>query len=82
MGNTAKTESEERIKTFEEHYWKGIESGIKATKNQVTIPEVIDVMTRYLYQYNKKNLNFTRSEVQKESVNIGNKLRKLKNQGK
>lgn len=50
--------SEERIKKLEEHVWKGIQEGINATKNKATIPELLDVLNRYSYQFNKRNLDF------------------------
>lgn len=50
--------SEERVKKLEEHVWKGIQEGINATENKATIPELLDVLNRYSYQFNKRNLDF------------------------
>lgn len=54
----AQKESKKRVDTLEKHIWKGIQDGVAATKNKATIPELIDVLTRYTYQYNKRNLDF------------------------
>lgn len=50
--------SKERITKLEEHVWKGIQEGINATGNKATIPELLDVLNRYSYQFNKRNLDF------------------------
>lgn len=50
--------SQERIAKLEEHVWKGIQEGINQTDNKATIPELLDVLNRYSYQFNKRNLDF------------------------
>lgn len=62
--------SEIRINTLEEHIWKGIQDGINATDNKATIPELLDVLNRYSYTFNKRNLEFNRTGVDVANDNL------------
>ena len=73
-------ESEARIKVAEDHIWNGIKAGIEETKNQLTIPEILSILLRICFQYNKMNLEFTKKEVHKDAVmmqNAQNSVKKL-----
>ena len=57
--------SNERVKTLEENIWKGIQAGIEATGGKATVPEINDVLIRFAYQYNKRNLEYSAEQVAK-----------------
>lgn len=71
-------ESEERIKVAEDHVWNGIKAGIEATKNQLTIPELLNILLRIVFQYNKMNLNYTQDQVHKDSVQMENTMKSVR----
>jgi len=77
-----KKESDQRIKVAEDHIWNGIKSGIEATKNQLTIPEILNILIRIVFQYNKMNLDHLHKEVHKDSITTNNKIRNLNGQKK
>lgn len=75
--NSAVKESTDRIKVLEEHIFAGIKKGIDETKNLCTVHEIIDVLTRYQYQYNKRGLDFTREQVQKDADKMNDHVIKM-----
>jgi len=70
-------ESEARIKIAEDNIWNGIKAGIEATENHLTIPELLSILLRICFQYNKMNLEYTKKEVHKDAVMMDNAVRSL-----
>ena len=70
--NTKK--SNQKIAIIEQHVAKGLEQGIEAAKKEtnsdVIIPEIIDILTKFAYDYNKMLLNYTNQGDNADNTNL------------
>ena len=56
-------ESQKRIEKAEGIIWEGIQKAMNETDNKLTVVEVNDILIRYSYQFNKRNLDFNNTGV-------------------
>lgn len=70
-------QSKERIEKAESIIWEGIQKAMNETNDELTAVEVNDILIRYAYQFNKRNLDYNNTfEEDKDVKQINGKKKK------